>query len=200
MTKRTHVLKARRCESGFTLVELLVALLILAVAMGGITIILTMAMETSSKTSNDTASTMIAEHILEQISSEPANSTNVLTITDCGGVAHNINTAGAARGAGSGGANGGNGANLTAPTAVNPEVIDWTQLYAGIPAGYRMRYRSCGAQGRATTYDVRWNIQTLSPYTRLVIISARPVADQNTGIASGLRFITPPNLRTIGGM
>ena len=190
----------KRSERGFTLVELLIALLILAIAMGGITIILTMAMETSNKTGNDTASTMIAEHILEQISSEPANSNNALTITDCAGVAHVINTAGAARGAGSGGANGGNGARLTAPTAVTPEVIDWTQLYAGVPAGYSMRYASCGAGGRATTYDVRWDVQTLSPYTRLVVISARPIADQNAGIASGLRFVNPPQLRTIGGM
>jgi prepilin-type N-terminal cleavage/methylation domain-containing protein len=199
MTKKTETTATNRSERGFTLVELLVSLLILAVAMGGITIILTMAMENNSKSSNDTTSTMIAEHILEQLSSQPANSATTLTLYDCRGVGHNITTTGAKLGLGNS-VNGGNGANLTPTTAITPSVIDWTQAYANVPAGYRMRYVSCGTGGRNETYDIRWNIITLTNYTQLVVVSARPIQDANSTIATGLRFVTPVNLRTINGM
>ena len=198
---RPHT-SSRKREQGFTLVELLVALLILAVAMGGITIILIMAMETNNKAGNDTTSTMVAEHVMEQIS-EPANPGSVIQLVDCQGVAHTINITGAALGTVP---NGGAGANLTAPTAITPEVIDWTQAYLTVPLGYRMRYRSCGPgvglTGQGADFDVRWNITTLTPYTRLVVVSARPVQDTQTGnnIAGGLRFVVPVNLRTIAGV
>jgi hypothetical protein len=60
-----------------------------------------------------------------------------------------------------------------------------------------MQYAGCGAGGRQTIYDVRWNIVTLSTYSRMIFVSARP---QGSGTVGGLRFIVPVNLRTIGGM
>jgi hypothetical protein len=43
----------------------------------------------------------------------------------------------------------------------------------------------------------RWNIVTMGNFSRLVLISARPSGSPTVG---GLRYIVPPNLRTIGGM
>jgi prepilin-type N-terminal cleavage/methylation domain-containing protein len=195
MTRET-IQPRHSAERGFTLVELLISLLILAVAMGGITIMLSMALETNNKSGHDTASTMVAEHVLEEISSEPANSNSNRSITDCAGNVLNITTTGAALGV-----NGGAGARVTASNApINPGVIDWTQTFGNVPAGYAIRYVGCGVGGSQTAYEVRWNVATLTPYTRLVVISARPVADIGIGVSSGLRFVVPPNLRTINGM
>ena len=135
---------------------------------------------------------MVAEHVLEQISAQPANSAASLSITDCAGSAWNINTAGAALGAGTGGAYGGNGANLT-----STGIVDWTQSYSVLPVGYGMNYVACGAGGRQTAYDVRWDVITMSAFSRMVVVSARPVGSATVG---GLKYVVPVNLRTIGGM
>jgi hypothetical protein len=60
-----------------------------------------------------------------------------------------------------------------------------------------MQYVGCGAGGRQAVYDVRWDVITMSNYTRMIIISARPNDSTTVG---GLHFIVPVNLRTIGGM
>ena len=174
------------------LLELLISIVVLVVGLGGIMILLISAMYTNSTAGKDTTSTMVAEHVLEQISAQPANATTVLQLTDCGNTTWNINTTGSALGAGSGGAYGGNGTNLTVAG-----VVDWTQDYANVPAGYAMQYTACGAGGRQIVYDVRWDVITMTNYSRMAIVSARPVG---SAAAGGLRFIFPPNLRTIAGM
>jgi len=60
-----------------------------------------------------------------------------------------------------------------------------------------MVYTECETNGRQTTYDVRWNIQTFTTNTRLITVGAR----QNTRTAAGgLRFAIPITLKTIGGV
>lgn len=177
------------------LLELLIAMVVLATGMGGVLVLLVSAMYTNSRSGSDTSSTMVAEHVMEQISSQPANSVAALSITDCAGNAWPINTAGAASGFGSSGSYGGNGATLTANGTV-----DWTQSYAAVPGGYAMRYVSCGSAGRQTTYDVRWNVVSLNATnnsSRMIFVSARPSGSPTVG---GLRYVVPANLRTIGGM
>ncbi len=186
------------------LLELMISMVVLTVGLGGLLVLLISAMYNDKGSGSDTTSTMLAEHVIEQISAEPANSVAGLNIIDCAGTVWNINTTPAALGAGSG-ANGGNGANLTASAAYG-EVIDWTQAYAAVPAGYKMQYVACGNNGRQETYDVRWDMITMSPYSRMVLISARPAATPTVGTASarqadfGLRFVNPITLRTINGM
>jgi Tfp pilus assembly protein PilV len=174
------------------LLELLIAMVVLTAGLGGLLILLVGSITTDRRSGQDTSSTMIAEHVLEQISSQQANDNAQLTITDCTGAAINITTQGATKGAGNSGANGGNGANLTA--AGN---IDWTQATAGVPNGYSMMYTSCGAGGRQTRYEARWNVMTMTVYSRMIVVSARPVGSVTVG---GLRYIVPASLRTIGGM
>ncbi len=182
---------ARKKEHGSMMLELLISMVVLVIGLGGLMILLVSAMYTNKKSSRDTTSTMVAEHILEQISSQPANAVANLTVTDCAGTPWNIATVGAIKGGGSG-VNGGNGAALTAGG-----IVDWTQTYTAVPAGYAAQYVACGNGGRQDTYDVRWNVITMSTYSRMVMISARPKASATVG---GLQFIMPVNLRTIGGM
>ena len=174
------------------LIELLIAMVVLAVGLGGVLIMLASSMYTNSKAGNDTTSTMLSEHVMEQITAQPANAVAGLTVTDCTGAVWNVTTTGATKGAGNAGANGGNGASLTANAS-----IDWTQAYGNVPAGYAMQYVACGAGGRQMTYDVRWDVITMSTYSRMVFVSARPANSQQVG---GLRYIVPVTLRTIGGM
>jgi type II secretory pathway pseudopilin PulG len=174
------------------LLELLIAMVVLVFGMGGLLALLLTSIYTNSTARNDTTSTMLAEHVLEQITAQPANSNALLTITDCAGTAWNIDPTGAVVGAGNSGSYGGNGASLT-----STGTMDWTQSYNNVPAGYAMQYVGCGAGGRQTVYDVRWNVASMSTFSRMVFVSARPLGSATVG---GLRFIVPVNLRTIGGM
>ena len=174
------------------LLEVLIAIVVLAIGMGGLVPLMVSSMYTNTNSRSDTTSIMVAEHVLEQITALTASSNNTLTITDCAGTAWTIATAGTTLNNGSG-TNGGNGANLT-----STGYVDWAQSYANVPSNYAMKYVACGAGGRQATYEVRWdviNMTSATPsYTRMVIISARPV-----GAQSGLRYVAPANLRTIGG-
>lgn len=198
LTMNRQILKQSRSftrgcrQCGSMMLELLISMVILTVGMGGLMVLLVSAMYTNSKAGHDTSSTMLAEHVLEQISAQPANSSTSLTITDCTGAAWNIDTAGSPKGSGTGGSYGGDGALLT-----SSGTVDWTQNYGAVPSGYAMHYVACGAGGRQVTYDVRWNVITMSSYSRMVVISARTRSSANVG---GLRYIVPVNLRTIGGM
>lgn len=177
------------------LLELLIAIVVLAIGMGGVLVLLVSAMYTNNRSGSDTSSTMAAEHIIEQISAQPANSIAALSLTDCAGNAWTINTAGAANGLGNSGHYGGDGANLK-----SDGTVDWMQNYDGVPDDYAMRYVACGTGGRQTIYDVRWNVVSLNAAnnsSRMIFVSARPSGSPTVG---GLRFVIPVNLRTIGGM
>jgi len=190
--KQSYRSASKRRERGSFLVESLIAMVVLAVGMGGLSTLLIASLYTNHRSSQDTTSTMVAEHVLEQISAQPANSATALSVTDCAGTAWSISTQGHTVGTGSGGSYGGDGANLT-----SEGVVDWAQAYSNVPAGYAMRYVDCGSGGNQTVYDVRWNLITMSSYARMAIISARPSGSPANG---GLRFVMPANLRTIGGL
>ena len=182
-------------ESGFSLIELMISMVVLLIGLGGLLVLLVTAMYTNKTASTDTASTMVAEHVLEQISAQGLQATAPLTITDCTNTTTTFATNPAAIGAGNGGAYGGNGARLTAGG-----IIDWTQAFASVPKDpvsgfpYAIRYTDCGANGRQTVYDVRWNMITMSNNDRLTVIGARP---SNVNTNGGLRFVIPANLRTV---
>jgi len=197
-------------QHGFSLLELLIAMVVLTVGLGGVLTLMLSAMYGDNRSSGDTSATMVAEHVLEQITAQPANSVLSIPITDCAGNTWNISTQGAPRGAAGTAANGGYGANLT-----SAGLIDWSQAFSGIlpdASGnlYAMQYVACGTGGKQITYDVRWNVAWLDGYTlaagytsqstvysQLVVISARPLISTQTG---GLRFSIPANLRSVQGM
>lgn len=177
-------------ECGSMLIELMISIAVLVIGLGGLLVLLVSSVFTNNRSGKDTSSTMVAEHVLEQISAQQANSTAPLTFTDCAGTLWNVSTAAAAVGGGSGGSYGGNGASLTGNATV-----DWSQSYANVPAGYAMKYADCGNGSVQVTYDVRWDVITMTAYSRMIIVSARPLTS-----VGGLQYVVPANLRTIGGM
>lgn len=187
----------KNSQRGFMMIELMISMVVLAVGLAGVLILLISAMYTDKRSGNDTASTMVAEHILEQITAQGLGATGPITITDCVNNVRNMATNRAPLGGGNSGATGGYGATLTANG-----VIDWTQQFANVPtdpvsgAPYAIEYVACGTNGRQMTYDVRWNVIQM-PGTgdnRLTVIGARPMNSRQVG---GLKYIVPANLRTV---
>jgi prepilin-type N-terminal cleavage/methylation domain-containing protein len=179
-------------QRGISLVELVIAITVLAIGMAGLAVLFSTAIMNNSRSKGDTSGTMLTQTVLEQIAAQPANLAANLTLSDCnpaGAVAWPIATAGAA--------SPGAGANINVATGA----VDFTQAYAAVPANYKMQFVACGNNGRQTTYEVRWNIQTVTANTRLVTVSARPLAAASAGNRNqALLFAPPITLRTIGGL
>jgi prepilin-type N-terminal cleavage/methylation domain-containing protein len=178
--------KSRR-QRGMGLIELMIAISVLAVGVLGSMIPILLAIGSNGRSRSQSNSTVIAQMVMEKIMSVPASTSPVLAITDCSGVAQNINTAGAP-GAGAG-------------AALAGGMADYTQApgTAGDPPGYFVLYSTAGANcatgGRGNTYDVRWNIQTLSPYSKLITVSAKI-----QGNAQDPKLIAfPVTIRSIAG-
>jgi Tfp pilus assembly protein PilV len=191
--QREHGRLDQSAERGISLVELVIAITVLGIGMAGLAVLFSTAIMNNSRSKGDTSGTMLTQTVLEQIAAQPANLVANLTLTDC-------NTAGATVWpiATTGAASPGAGATIN----VNTGAIDFTQAYAAIPGNYKMQYVACGNNGRQMTYEVRWNIQTITANTRLITVSARPLAaasaagNQN----QALLFAPPITLRTIGGL
>lgn len=190
------------------LLEALIAMSVLVVGLGGLLVLMVSSLYADNRSRGDTTATMVAEHILEQISSQQASASTSIPITDCAGTTFNMSTVGAPLGSGNSGSNGGNGAALT-----STGTIDWTQSFSNIPTDasgnvYAIQYVACGIGGKQTKYDIRWNVTWMNGYTtasytqntvysQMVAIAARPIASTQVG---GLRFSVPANLRTVQGM
>ena len=183
--------RGRSAERGISLVELVIAISVLAIGMAGLAVLFSTAIMNNSRSKGDTSGTMLTQTVLEKIAAQPANLVANLTAADCnsaGATVWPIATTGAA--------SPGAGANID-----NTGAIDFTQAYAAVTANYKMLYVACGAGGQQTTYDVRWNIQTISANTRLITVSTRPLAAANAGNQNqALLFAPPITLRTIGGL
>ena len=200
MTRKTRsMVENRKREAGMTMVELMIAMVVLAVGLGALSILFVNTSYPDNRNSKDTSATLLAQLVLEQISAQHPNSTATIALTDCAGTPWTIATAD--------------------PTAIPPPSppvgtgarldnnagsafygqIDPTQDYTAIPANYKMQYVDCGVGGRQVTYDVRWNIVQITSYARLVTVSARQLSPGTTGYG-GLRFALPVTVRGIQGM
>lgn len=179
--------KNSRCQRGMGLIELMIAIAVLTVGVLGSMVPILLAIGSNGRNRYQSNSTVIAQMVMEKIMSVPASTSPVLAITDCSGVAQNINTAGAA-GAGAG-------------AALVGGMADYTQApgTAGDPPGYFVLYSTnganCATAGRGATYDVRWNIKTLSPYSKLITVSAK--LQGNNQDAKVVAF--PVTIRSVAG-
>ncbi len=184
MKKKRVVSKSRRSKTGFSLVEMMIALTVLAIGLAGLNAMFVTAMYTNDKNSHDTAATMVSQLVLEQIKALPANSTANLVVTDCAGNASTIATAGGVAPTGSG-----------APLLSTGNI---DQLAAKVP-NYSMTYVACAAPGgyMQSAYDVRWNVMIIDSDTRLLTVSARQLNGTRLG---GLHYALPVNLRSVGGI
>src|SRR5689334_9684539 len=183
---------SRRGERGMTLIELLIGITVLAIGMGGVMVLFTTSLMSNNRSKSDTSGTMLAQTVLEKIAAQPANSAATFTVADCnpsGAVTWTIATAGAATP--------GAGATIDATSGG----IDFTQAYSGVTANYKMQYVTCGGNGRQVTYDVRWNVTTITANSRMITVSARPLAmSAGNSKNAALLYAQPVTLRTIGGL
>jgi prepilin-type N-terminal cleavage/methylation domain-containing protein len=165
-------------QRGMSFIELMIAILVLTVGILGSSILLSLSVGTNYRNRQQSNSTVIAEMVMEKISSVKASTAPILTVPDCTGAARTINTAGSA---------GGTGASLL-PSGQ----VDFSQAAV---AGYSMIYVTCGTQQRQAGYDVRWNIRTPTPYTKLVTVSVKL-----TGSGTDRRvFSLPVTIRSVAG-
>lgn len=170
-------------EQGSSLIEMMIAMVVLVVGLLSSMALPMISISGNSRNRWDSTGTMLAETLVDQISSIPvgASSTSV-TVTDCGGNSHTINSAGSSSGA---------GANLGTGS------IDFTQSFSSIPSGYAMMYTVCGnSAGTRSVYDVRWNVQTIrANNTNFVTVSSRIA----TWSGRPQLFAIPVSLRTVVG-
>lgn len=169
-------------QRGFTLIELMIASLVLAIGLtGGLMLVLT-AMANNSRSKMDSTATVLSQMTIEMIASVPANLTSTVSINDCSGTGHTVSTTGSSSGA---------GAPLTSGGA-----IDFTSATV---ASYSMTFATCAAStgDRQANYDVRWNIKTLSANAKLVTVGAR-ISNADTNQAT--RFAVPVTLKMIVGL
>jgi prepilin-type N-terminal cleavage/methylation domain-containing protein len=177
----------RNSERGLTLIELMVAISILAVGMGALLSLFLSATVSNKRNQKDTASTLLAQMVLDQIAAQNPNSVTPIILSDCQGTAWTVATAGGAPNTGTG-------------ASINPNtgLIDQTQAYAAIPAGYGMQYQDCGVGGQTGTYEVRWNVITLiANQSRLITVSARQ-ANLSSNQLGTTQWSIPVTLRGIG--
>lgn len=179
-----YKLKVRMKASGFSLVELMVAMLVLAFGLVAGAAVISTAIATNGRARFDTTATALAESVMEHIVAIPSRAQGaaaLTSMTDCAGTTFTMNTVQG-------------GANLIS-TGVFAGNIDFTQ-----PAvqQYSMLYTICSA-GKNMSYDVRWRIDPgPTPFTQLVTVSAKNVGQAGNS-AGGNRFALPVRLRTIRG-
>jgi prepilin-type N-terminal cleavage/methylation domain-containing protein len=165
-------------EQGFSLIELMIAMVVLAIGMlGGIAVICAATASNGRSKLNTTAATL-AESTMEKILAIPAGTTGAAaqtSIGDCAGNSFAVST------------DPNPNPPLTDAGAFGGLQVDFSQ-----PAqpGYSMNYVVCST-GARITFDVRWQIASgPTPSTQLVTVSVRTQAAQ---------FTRPVTLRSLRG-
>lgn len=174
---RTTRRKLRR-QSGVTMIELMIAGMVMVVGFLGMMVLITTAIATNNRNKMDTNAMLAAQMVFEEIRADIATGASP-TLTDCGGTSWTIGVGSNTVGASLGATLSGGSVDFTATKVTN----------------YSMDYKVCTANGGQATYDVRWNVQTLSTGASLVTVGAKP-----KGGSSDLRyFALPVTLRGIAG-
>lgn len=181
----TTMLRSKKRSGGFSLVEILIAMVILSVGLLAIIGMIVSASLTANRNKVDSTASMLADTVLEQLSAKDVTSAGTFTLKDCAGLDHTIGNAPGAAPAGAG-----------APLNANNN-IDFT---AGAVANYQMDWVTCGGAGVRNTFDIRWNVMNMNAgmpllagnYSRLVTVSARKK------VAAGI-YNPAVTLRTVAG-
>jgi len=187
----------RSGQAGLTLIELMIAIVVLAVGLGGVMIMMTTAIAGNHRSRVDTSGTMLAQMVVEKIAAKGAISSTAISLADCrpaslgGPQSLSLSTAGGASPSGAGAQLGSAGE------------IDFTQAAAAVTSGYQMTYYTCGVNNRQVAYDVRWNVMTMTTisgttYTKMVTVSARQLGFVG-GTYQARLFAPPITLRSIVG-
>ncbi len=204
MTKsRTQILpdagSLRNSDRGMTMIELMIAMGVLAIGMTGAMGMILSAISSNARNKNDTAAVVLDQEILEQFAAYQnyPQAGGFITINDCSTGGTQLHKAGAAAAA----APSGNGATLytsgTAPFPGNVGDIDWTQaaptFATSATVGYAMTYTTCNGD----TYEVRWNVMQVDSESNIaqLTVSSRQTAAAGSKLA--MLFSAPVTIRTI---
>lgn len=168
--------RKRNQQSGMTLIELMIAMVVLLVGIVGTMALIVYAISGNGRNKQQSNSVAVAQMITEKLSSQKATVSNNLVVTDCAGNSNTLFT-----------------------TAGGPALNSNGEedFSAAAVTGYQMYYTDCGSNGRQMIYDVRWTITQPTTYTKLIIVSA-----QMKGAASSTnaRMYSPPvTIKTLIG-
>jgi prepilin-type N-terminal cleavage/methylation domain-containing protein len=166
---------AARKQRGMTLIELMIAMVVLLVGLVGSMSLVALSIGSNGRSRQQSNSTAVAQLITEKISSVKATTSPNLTVADCVGNIATVST--------------------TAPggsALTSSGDVDFAQ-----PAvtNYQMLYVDCSTNGRQITYDVRWNIQQTTNFVKFLTVSAKM---KNAG-GDAKYFSRPVTVRTLIG-
>jgi len=196
----------RRSQRGMSIIELMMAVVILTVGMLGAMVMILLAMQSNSRSKTDTTGIVLNQEILEKFAAlqKYPKPGGFVTLYDCstsGGVAGNGVEASLASGAGPAGA----GATLyttgSAPSADKVNDIDWTQapptLATSATPGYAMNYTTCSGD----VYQVRWNILKIDTRLTMLTVSTRETsaiaADNGGAMNRAVLYALPTTLHAL---
>jgi prepilin-type N-terminal cleavage/methylation domain-containing protein len=165
----TNQIRKHRNQAGFTLIELMIAGVLLAVGVAAMSGLVGLAVKNNGHSRLDSTATMLNQAVVEQVSEAisfkaSCQGSGTLTITDCAGNPHTVDTAGP-------------GAPLI---TTNPDPTKIGYIDFSVPQdttnGYEMDYAVCNGNTKVY-YDVRWNVQTISTtsssFTTLLTVGTR---------------------------
>ncbi len=170
-----------RQQRGMTLIELMIAMVVLAVGVVGSMALVVRAIGGDAASKQLSNSTVLAQTVTERIMAVPANNNALVTITDCTNATFNVSTA------------------VGGPAVTASGNLDFTA--ATVP-NYNMPYTDCDTNGHQATYDVRWNVAAITnsngstnAYAKILTVSAQLKSAGNN------RMIFAPviTIRTIVG-
>jgi len=168
----------RRSERGMTLIELMIAMIVLMVGVVGSMALIAYAVGGNGRSKQQSNATVVAQMLVEKIASQKATVANNLTVTDCAGNTSTVYTA-------AGG-----------PTLTSSGTEDFT---AAIVTGYQMTYTDCGSNGRQMIYDARWTITQPTTYTKLIVVSVEMQGTAGAGTKNPTMYARPVTIRTLIG-
>jgi Tfp pilus assembly protein PilV len=201
--------RGRLGENGMSLLELMIAMIVLTVGLLGSMVMILTAIESNSRSKTDNYATILDQEIMETFATlNNYPKAGSVAIYDCAlnGGSADSHLASLGQGAY---ASGGNGAALyTSSTAAaagyNVGDIDWTQatptLATSTTPGYAILYQTCSGD----IYEVRWNIMdannpapTLPAVSRISLLTVSSRETAAKGSKLGMLFAPPTTLRTL---
>ncbi|MFL6440161.1 MAG: prepilin-type N-terminal cleavage/methylation domain-containing protein [Terriglobales bacterium] len=199
MSKLSQRRKQRTGTEGFSLIELLIAMLVLTVGLLGGMIVIVTAIASNARARLDSTAVALAQSTMDRIVAlSSAAVPQQTSLTDCEGTVHTISTAS------------GGGAPLIDVTGLpdGKQMIDFTQ-----PAvtNYSMVYVLCatgstagGVLGVKQKYDVRWNVSDIpnssfASSSQLVQVAAKNIGEAGNGMKQSQFFTIPITLRAVRG-
>jgi prepilin-type N-terminal cleavage/methylation domain-containing protein len=155
MMRRRKPNTKSRGQGGFTMIELMIAMLVLAVGIVGSMALIVRAVGGDSWSKQLSNSTVLAQTVTERIMAVPSANNGIVTITDCANNVANVNTA-----------PGGPAVTATGDLDFSVAAI----------ANYQMLYTNCDTNGHQAIYDVRWNVAAIpnsNGWVKMLTVSAQ---------------------------